>query len=211
MNLVTISQETPSVVTLSEAKTWLRVDNTDEDTRVEILMAAAVEYVAQTSRMVLSPSVFQYVLDKFPAVNWYQYYPVMAPFPQLLTQGKNFFLPNQTIQEPIYPVTAIDFIQYIDAATGETVTLDPADYVVDIHQGRLAPATNKTWPFTQNTLNAVTIQFQAGFTAETVPSTIKLAILNHCLLAYFNPGGIPAADIENLNKAIIGCREVLLV
>lgn len=211
MNLVTVSQETASVVSLAEAKTWLRIDNTDENSRVELLIAAAVEYVAQTSRMVLAPTVYQYILDKFPAVAWYQYYPVMAPFPQLLTQGKNFFLPGQTIQEPIYPVTAIDFIKYVDASTGELTTLDAADYVVDLHQGRVAPKTNTTWPVAQNTLNAVTIQFQAGFTAATVPNTIKLAILNHCLLSYFHPGGIPAADIENLNRAIIGCREVLLV
>ena len=69
---------------------------------------AATDYVEQLSRMVFSHTVFQLILDAFPAVNWYQYYPVMAPFPQLLTLGQNFFLPNQTINEPVYPVTAID-------------------------------------------------------------------------------------------------------
>jgi hypothetical protein len=137
----------------------------------------------------------------------------MAPFPQLLTLGQNFFLPNQTIQEPVYPVTAIDFIRYIDANTtdGSVTTLDPSQYTVDLDAARLAPAANQVWPAAKNQLNSVVIQFQAGFPPGAVPSALQQAILNHCLLSYMNPGGIPAEQKEALDKAVISNRQILLV
>ena len=186
MALVVISKSPDNVVDLQRVKRWLRIDNPDEDDRVQFLLQAATEYVEKHSRMVFSATVYQLTLDAFPAVNWYQYYPVMAPFPQLLTLGLNFFLPNQTINLDFFPVTAI------------------AD-------GRLAPAAQQVWPYAKNQLDAVTIQIEAGFGTGNVPNELQMAILNHCLLAYMNPGGIPAADLDNLNKAIEGNRRNLLV
>jgi hypothetical protein len=211
MALVIVSKSPEHVIDLERVKRWLRIDNPDEDDRAEFLLRAATEYVERTSRMVFSETVYQLVLDAFPAVNWYQYYPVMAPFPQLLTLGLNFFLPNQTINEPIYPVTSIDSIQFIDVQTGELATLDPGKYTVDLASCRVAPAAEQVWPFAKNQLNAVTVNFHAGFGPGKVPHALQLAIANHCLLAYINPGGIPAADMENLDRAIIGNRQNLLV
>lgn len=211
MSLVVVSQSDATIIPLDRAKRWLRVDNDDEDDRVQFLIDAAVEYVAQHARMVFSKTVFQLILDNFPAVNWYQYYPVMAPFPQLLTLGQNFFLPNQTINEPVYPVTAIDFITYVDANLGTQQTLDPSLYTTDLAAGRVAPNANQIWPYAKNQLNSVTIQFQAGFADGAVPLQLQLCILNHCLLAYMNPGGIPAAEKEMFDKAIESNRQVLLI
>ena len=143
-------------------------------------------------------------------INWYQYFPVMAPFPQLLTQGMAFFLPTQTVSEPVYPVTSIDSIQYLDS---EEVlqTLDASKYTVDLTTQRQAPAANQVWPVTANQIAAVTITFHAGFADGSVPAWVRQLILNHCLLSYYNPGGIPAADLANLDKAIEGHRKNLLV
>ncbi|MGA2035874.1 MAG: phage head-tail connector protein [Thermoguttaceae bacterium] len=211
MTLVVVSKSPDAVISLDQVKRWLRIDNPDEDDRVQFLLSVAADYVEQVSRMVFSETVFQLVLDAFPAVNWYQYYPVMAPFPQLLTLGQNFFLPNQTINQPVYPVTSIDSIQYVDADSGQVTTLDPSLYTVDLAGTRIAPAAQQIWPAAKNQLDSVTIQFHAGFGPGNVPTPLKLAVLNHCLLAYMNPGGIPAADLENLDKAIIAQRQNLLV
>ena len=211
MSLVVVSKSPDHVVDLQRVKRWLRVDNPEEDDRVEFLLRDATHYVEQVSRMVFSETVYQLLLDAFPMVNWYMYYPVMAPFPQLLTLGLNFFLPNQTINEPVYPVTSIDSIVYIDADLGEPTTLDPSLYTVDLAGDRLAPAAEQVWPFAKNQLNSVTINFHAGFGPGKVPLPLQRAILNHCLLSYTNPGGIPAADFENLNNAIIAQRQNLLV
>ena len=211
MALVVISKSPDNVVDLQRVKRWLRIDNPDEDDRVQFLLQAATEYVEKHSRMVFSATVYQLTLDAFPAVNWYQYYPVMAPFPQLLTLGLNFFLPNQTINLDFFPVTAIDWIKYIDVQTGLLTTVDPSLYTAAIADGRLAPAAQQVWPYAKNQLDAVTIQIEAGFGTGNVPNELQMAILNHCLLAYMNPGGIPAADLDNLNKAIEGNRRNLLV
>lgn len=211
MSLVVVSKVAASVISFDRAKRWLRIDNADEDDRIQLLLSAATDYVERMSRMVFSKTVYQLILDNFPAVNWYQYYPVMAPFPQLLTLGKNFFLPNQTINEPVYPVTAIDWIKYTDASTGLSTTLNASEYTVDLASSRVAPAASRVWPYAKNQLNSVSIQFQAGFAAGAVPSTLQMAILNYCLLSYMHPGGIPADERESLDRAIIANREVVLV
>ena len=211
MSLVVVSKAANAVVDLERVKRWLRVDNKDEDDRIEFLLQAATDYVEQEARMVFSATVYELILDAFPMVNWYQYYPVMAPFPQLLTLGLNFFLPNQTINQPIYPVTSIDSIQYVDIQTGVLTTLDASKYTVDLAAGRVAPTSQQVWPYTKNQLNSVTINFHAGFAAGAVPTALQMAILNHCLLAYMNPGGIPAEDMDNLNRSIIANRKNILV
>ena len=210
MSLVVVSKAKDLVVDLIRVKQWLRVDWPDEDLRVQFLLQAATEYVEQQSRMVFSATVYQLILDAFPAVNWYQYYPVMAPFPQLLTLGLNFFLPNQTVNVMVYPIISVDSIQYWDVETGDLLTVDPSTYTVDLAGGRVAPAAEKIWPFAKNQLDGVTINFHAGFGAGQVPLALQMAILNHCKLSYDNPGGIPAADLENLDKAIIANRQNLL-
>ena len=122
-------------------------------------------------------------------------------------------MPNQTIQEPLYPVTSIDSIEYIDcdATTGASTTVDPSLYTVDLAAGRVAPAANQQWPAAKNQLNSVVIQFHAGFPPGEVPSALQQAILNHCLLSYMNPGGLPAAEKKALDDAIISNRQILLV
>ena len=163
MALVVVSKSPDYVVDFNRVKRWLRVDWPDEDDRIGFLLQAATDHVEQQSRMVFSQTVYQLILDAFPAVNWYQYYPVMAPFPQLLTLGLNFFLPNQTINEPVYPVTSIDSIQYWDVETGNLLTVDASQYTVDLASGRVAPAAEQVWPYAKNQLNSVMINFHAGF------------------------------------------------
>jgi hypothetical protein len=211
MSLTIVTKAAATIVDLTTAKDWLRIDNTDEDRRIQLLIDAAVEYVERHSRMQLSPATMLLTLDGFPVINWYQYFPVMAPFPQLLTQGLAFFLPTQTVSEPVYPVTAISWIKYKDQAAGAWTTLAASEYTVDLTTGRQVPAANKVWPGTQNAICSVQIQFTAGFVAGTVPKWAVVAILNHCLLSYYNPAGIPEKDIENLNKSIEANRQNLLV
>lgn len=211
MSLAVVSKSPYAVLDLEEVKGWLRIDNSDEDRRAARLLAEASEYVEQHARQVLSPTVYQLVLDAFPAVNWYQYYPVMAPFPQLLTLGLNFFLPNQTVNLDVSPVTSIDWIKYVDVQTGLLTTVDPSLYTPSIVDGRLAPAAQQVWPYAKNQLDAVTIQFHAGYAVGAVPFGLQQCILNRCLLNYMNPGGIPADDLANLNAAIEAQRRNLLV
>jgi hypothetical protein len=211
MALIVVSKDAANVVNIADVKEWLRIDNPHEDRRVQRLLTAAVEYVEQQARMVFSHTVFQLVLDAFPAVNWYQYYPVMAPFPQLLTLGQHFFLPNQTIQEPIYPLTAIDWIKYADANSGQLITLNPSLYTVDLGGGRVAPAAQQIWPAAKNQLDSVTIQFQAGFGAGKVPVQLQQCLLNHCALNYWNAEGVPEKEQEQLDRAIIAQRQRILV
>jgi uncharacterized phiE125 gp8 family phage protein len=78
------------------------------------------------------------------------------------------------------PVQSVDAILYVDA-TGAQRTLAADQYQVDLvsEPARIAPASGATWPTTRpRTLNAVSIEFTAGFGdgPAAVPETLQHAI-----------------------------------
>lgn len=80
---------------------------------------------------------------------------------------------------PMPPLQSVVSIQYIDTA-GATQTLATTEYKVDSKNkpGRIAEAFGKTWPATRAEINAVTVQFTAGFgdTGNDVPENVKLGM-----------------------------------
>lgn len=79
------------------------------------------------------------------------------------------------IELPRGPVQSVDLIEYIDR-DDNTQTMNASDYVVDKAGGRIVPADG--WPKTDDTVNAVTVEYTAGYGAPAdVPEAIKHAIL----------------------------------
>ncbi len=81
------------------------------------------------------------------------------------------------------PIIAVQSIQFTDA-DGLTQTLSPADYEVNAVSvpGYVVPAYGKGWPATRSQINAVRVNYSAGYgvTAASVPKPLiqwmKLAI-----------------------------------
>lgn len=73
------------------------------------------------------------------------------------------------------PIIAVQSIEYTDA-DGATQTLDPADYTVDTvsEPGYIVPAYGKAWPATRDEVNAVRVNYTAGYgaTAASVPDPL---------------------------------------
>jgi uncharacterized phiE125 gp8 family phage protein len=78
------------------------------------------------------------------------------------------------------PLYSVDSIQYLDAA-GVQQTLDPADFYADkiSEPGYVVPGRGKAWPATIDQINAVTVNFTAGYGLDetTTPEAARLYVL----------------------------------
>lgn len=141
-------------LTLPEAKAHLRVTNTAEDALITDLIAAARQRIEEWTKRSLLPQTWRLTLDRFPR----RREPIAVPRP---------------------PLTSVTSVKYIDP-DGVEQTL--AGFVVDAETrfapGRVVPAFEELWPETRIILNAVKVEFSAGFaTPGEVPRAIKQAAL----------------------------------
>lgn len=162
-------------VTLAEVKAGVNPDEgSDDDARIAGLIRTAVEMIdgpdGEIQRQLIT-ATWELRLDAFPGV-WEPYrYPVRWP---------SIFCPPKTeIEIPLPPLQEIMSITYLSG--GETLTLDPADYVVagigDRWKARIRHVTG--WPSADYVTEAVVVTFVAGYGPDWnfVPEPIRTAII----------------------------------
>jgi uncharacterized phiE125 gp8 family phage protein len=140
-------------VSLAKAKAWLRMDPdlTADDALIADLLAALRETLERE-------------FDRtFVTTGW------------LLTMTS---FPTWEVRLPRGPVTAVESVEYLDAA-GDLQTLDPGAYELDAaaDPAVLQPVYNGTWPACRQTRQAVRITYTAGHAAAAVPKRMRLALL----------------------------------
>jgi len=155
-------------VTLAEAKLHLRVDYTDDDTLITMLIDAATSYIDGPNGFLgraLIDQTWDLVLDTFP---------------------------TNEIKIPIPPLIEVLSVSY-DDPSGLEQAVDPAKYTVDDvnEPGWIVP--DGTWPATFQGINAVRIRFRAGYVDQSfsppvgeVPGDIKAALLIYLGSLYAN-------------------------
>lgn len=157
MNLTRVTAPASNPVTLTEAKAHLRVDDSDSDTLISALIAAAVAMIdgPHGIGIAMMTQTWRYVLDCFPAY---------------------IRLPLTPVQDGILSDSPAGVtITYVDTA-GATQTLATSDY--RLSGGILEPAYGEAWPGTRTVRGAVTIDFEVGWgDADDVPQDLKAAIL----------------------------------
>lgn len=139
-----------AVLTTAEAKAFLRVDSSDEDTLIDALIAGATQHAQNYLEQAF---VTQTVTEKFDEL-------------------------GSVLRLSVHPVISITSIQYIDE-NGDTQTLAADQYNADTYAKRavIEPAYGVSWPTVRPQRNAVTVVYQAGYgSADNVPEDIKLAI-----------------------------------
>jgi uncharacterized phiE125 gp8 family phage protein len=154
-------------VSLALAKANLRVDTSDDDT----LIAAWINGISAHAEHYMQRSIinqtWRVTLDSFPDA-------VKLCYP---------------------PISAVSFVKYYDA-DDVLQTLDPTDYIVDTasEPGYVVPAPNKAWPNTYGKINAVQVQYVAGYGTDdtATPNDIKLYILAK-LSEQFDPDSKPSS------------------
>lgn len=150
-------------ITLAEAKAHLRVDHSNDDTKINMLIRAARRHVDGPYGFLgraLVTQTWELVIDKFP---------------------------TNELKIPLPPLQSVTSIHYDDSA-GVQQLLASTEYTVDdvSEPGWVVPVTTG-WPTSLfEGINAVRVQFVAGYDATSdsppdlagnIPDDIKAAML----------------------------------
>lgn len=149
--LVRTVEPTWEPLTLGEAKAHLRVEHPVDDTLIEALIVAARDYAEVYTRRAIPSCTYRLYLDAFPCL----------------------------IELAMPPVRSVSSIVYVDD-DGDETTLATDQYTVDTktEPARITPAYGLSWPTARCQLNAVYVEFAAGWaSAADVPRGIKQAML----------------------------------
>lgn len=172
MKLVTAPAAEP--VTLTEAKSHLRVDIADDDTLIGGLITGAREHVESMTRRQLMPATWRLSLDAFPST-----YARRGAWYRPTAEGTDIILPRPSL-------TAITHIKYTDTnGVLQTLSTDVYAASTDEEPGRVTLKYGQEWPDTQEIANAVVITYTAGYSTGSdvaisqaaVPRSLKQAIL----------------------------------
>jgi len=166
MGLTLISSPELEPVTTAQAKTQCRISSSTDDSYIDSLVKAAREQIESFCSRALLKQTWRMTLDSFPCF-------------------------GTGIDIPVNPLIAVNSITYVDT-NGVTQTWDSSQYQVDTSAqiGRIVPAYAVVYPVTRYQINAVTIEFDAGYGELTanVPESFKLAIKLMVAHWYFNRG-----------------------
>ena len=134
-------------VTVAEAKLHLRIDQSLEDSLIEMWIAAATADCEQRTGRAIARAAYQIRLDTWPA-------DVRLLWP---------------------PIVSVDSVKYVDAA-GTVQILAPSEYVTDAHSepGWIIPIAG--WPVIGDYANAIEINYTAGYGPDA-PEAIQSWIL----------------------------------
>lgn len=163
MSLTLIIPPEVEPLSLAEVKSHLRVDHTDDDATIAMYIAAARSYVDGEDGFLgraLVTQTWLLTLDEFP---------------------------EDEIKIPLPPLQSVVSITY-DDPDGNSVAVAPADYYVDVAKepGWVVPISGADWPTPLEAINAVRIQFVAGYEAPggspedltaNIPPAIKQGML----------------------------------
>ena len=169
-------------VSRSEAKAWLKVDNTADDDLIDSLIVAARMAVEDFTNLKLISQTIEEVYSCFPWVGYYR----LGSHP---TKYDAFKLTCS-------PLIAVTSIEYKATAVGYT-TLDSSNYTAHTYQKPpiITPAYSLSWPEAIDFPEAVKITYTAGLSANAagVPALFKNAILK-ILTSWYEKRG------ENVKK-----------
>lgn len=174
------------IVTLAEAKAFMRVDTSASDDTIAQIINAVGDYLDGYNGIMgraLRPQRWRALMPTFPVGG---------------------------IKIPLPPTISVDAVAHVDEA-GTVTVMDDADYrAVTGATGVTVvyPAYGIDWPVLVNTTgrpDAVRVEFTAGHqdlsspTIEPMPENIRLAVLMLCRLWYDDP----TADVPDSVSSLI--------
>lgn len=180
MPLQLIGAPVELVVSVADAKSFMRVDHSDDDDLIEGFIQAATAQVDGrygTLQRALLPQTWDYTFSDFPSQEC-----------------------DQAIEIPLPPLVDVVSISYTDAA-GDIQTYESGEYEVDTNSvpGRVRLVNNGYWPQANEYMfEAVRIRFIAGY-PDGVPDTIKLAIKIMVADIYENRESVTGQNVNQVN------------
>lgn len=182
MTIVVYIAPNAEPVSISEAKTYCRIDSGSEDDPLVLSFITAARQAAEQElhRYLITQTLDAY-FDAFP--DYDDDYQILLP-----------------------PLQSVTSITYVDT-NGATQTLATNQYSVDSKSqpARITPAYGVSWPSTRNQNNAVIVRFVAGYgVASAVPQCVKNWMLMRIHTLWDNRAHIVVgANISDLPTAYI--------
>lgn len=159
------------IVTVEEAKLFLRIDQDEEDQLLYDIIAAATEWCQVALQQQFLTATYKGYLDSFPSTDY--------------------------IEVALPPLQSVTHLKYYDSA-GNQQTWSTDYYSVDADQmpGHIQLGYSYTWPVTYGIPKAIEVQFVCGYgdAASSVPGNIVAAVkrlihdLHQSRSGVFNPG-----------------------
>lgn len=177
MGLVLVTPPGSTPISLTEAKSHLRVDHSDEDTHIALLINAVTSYLDGYTGILgrcLVSQTWDLYLDEFP---------------------------SGSIQIPLAPLISVSSVTYTDTS-GAPQTVDSNNYTVDsiTPPGWVVPDSTYSWPSTLDAVNAVKVRFVSGY--SEVPAAIKAAMLLMVADLYENREPVVIGQAVNETRAV---------
>jgi uncharacterized phiE125 gp8 family phage protein len=149
---VTTAPNYLDVVTLTEAKQHLRVTGTSDDTYITTLISVAGSLCESYAGRSFTDQTREVRLDKFPC-------------------------DSGEIILPYGPVQTVDEFSYIDTDDDDQLLVENTHFRLDVHSdlARLKPING--WPGADTVMNALIIEYTAGYVTGEIPAQIKQAML----------------------------------
>ena len=162
MSYTIITPASLKALTVEEVKDYLRVDSSDEDTLLGVLIDAAT----QVAEHYLGRFLLTTVIEEF-----YDFFPVYKTGVDPFRGDRNIVYLSRG------PVQSVASLKYVDG-NGDEQTVSTDDYRSDLvsEPARIMPEHG--WYGTKDTVNAVIVRYTCGYTqASDVPANIKVALL----------------------------------
>jgi uncharacterized phiE125 gp8 family phage protein len=167
-NRIVLSGPDQEPITVAQVRDHSRLDTLSiEDNYLQMLIAVARDVAENHTWLSIAEKTYLTALDAFPV---------------------------GAIELDPHPVTEIVSVQY-DDLDGNTQTLDPSNYQVDLIgiPARIIPLND--WPGTQERANAVRITYKAGYTPATLPPQLRHALVVLVDHYYENRGEVVTGTI----------------
>lgn len=182
-SIALITPPTNEPVTLSELKSWMRLDGTSEDVLLTQLIVAARQEAEKYLRSALVSQTLELTVDLTGGLNdslgdgWYD----------LAVTELYGALPD-VIPLPYAPIQSITSVTTYDNDNVGTV-YSSDNYTLDEAGSRLVLNYGQIWPSNMRQSAACVIRYVAGYgTVSEVPQAIKIAIMNYALNCYEQRG-----------------------
>lgn len=165
--------KTPPVsepVSLAEAKSYLRITDSDDDALINSLVTAIRQKAETWTRRPFITQTWTLWLDSIPE--------------------------GSMLSIPLAPLQSVNHVKSYDSSNTVSV-FDSSKYLVDgaSTPGRIGLNDGQVWPNVLRKINALEIEFVSGFgDAASVPETIKQGILQWVKLLFANKSKLYESD-----------------
>jgi hypothetical protein len=209
MGLQLLQSPASEPISLATVRDCLRLDATDQDNYITnvLIPGARAEAEAYTSRALVSQK-WRLLLDRFPS------WPITAPMDTYRFSVRPAWnVPRGDVLEihiPINPVISIDAFKYKQNPNGALVDLTDYQWDASSEPARVMAPYGAYWPVAQWSVDAVQIDFTAGYNTAGSPSIPIPADFIDFMLAYigFKYENREAQDIPKEIYNILSKRRV---